>query len=167
MALPLASLLAISAVLALAVGGLQKALTSVPDRLVRLATITMGGLTGLALALPTAALLNVFVGLQRGTFYNLMILAMCLGFLGFIVGALCGLLYGGMVLTSESRTIGRRVVPPAATGPGTARSPITAPPDSPEKPRSGQEGDAVPSTFSALLAQAERPQDFKHPGGDG
>lgn len=165
--MPVASLLVISVLLVLAVRGLQKTLPKVHNRLVRVVTITQGAMAGLALALPTAAVLNLFVGLQRGTFYNLMILAMCLGFLGVITGALCGLLYGGMVLTSEPRINDEGVVPSAPTGPGTTRSPIAAPPESPEKPRSGQEGDAVPSTFGAFLAQAERPQDFKHPGGDG
>lgn len=167
MELPLASLMAACTLLVLAFHGLRKTLPKLHDRLVRPVTILMGGLLGVAGGIPVALALNPFVGLQAGTYYNLMILAMCLGFLGFIVGSLIGLVYGGMVLTSESRIMQSGAVPPATTGSRPASTASAARPDLPAKPRSGEEGDAAPSTFGALLAQAERPQDFKHPGGDG
>ena len=69
----------------------------------RLYGIVAGACGGVAVGLVAATLLNPWVGLQAGTFFNLAILAFCLGFLGLCTGSLAGLLYAGMTLSSTTR----------------------------------------------------------------
>jgi hypothetical protein len=65
--------------------------------------IMMGGVIGVAVSIPLAAVLNPLVGLNPGHFHNLLIITICLAFLGFVVGSLAGLVYAGMIPSAPSR----------------------------------------------------------------
>jgi hypothetical protein len=75
-----------------------------PPRWIRPYGIFAGSCAGTGAGLLVATLLAPFLGLQPGTFHNLAILAICLGFLGLCTGSLAGLLYAGMTLSEQSRT---------------------------------------------------------------
>ena len=96
-------LLVVASVLGIASTYAARLLQRVGARWQRPMGILAGSLAGVALALPLAAVLNPFVGMQKGSFFNLMALALGLGFLGFIVGSLAGLAAAGMILSPASR----------------------------------------------------------------
>jgi len=96
-------LLGVAAVLALLASRTWSVLKHVNVPWKRPLGIVFGGILGVAVSLPLAALMNPLVGLQRGTFHNLAILGICLGLLGFVVGSLGGLVYAGMILSDRGR----------------------------------------------------------------
>lgn len=162
----LAFLIVLSALLAVGARGLWRRLPTLHASLIRPAAIGVGAMLGVAAGLPIAIALNPFVGLQAGSFHNLMLLAMCLGFLGFVVGAQAGLLLGGMVLSPDSRTPQGGLDPMTDSGPESNVPAATATTGSPETPR-GSDNRAAPVSFGAFLAQAERSHEAQQPGGDG
>ena len=143
---------------------LGRRLNRLSDRLVRPAAICAGGMLGVSMALPAAMALNPFVGLQAGTFHNLMILALCFGFLGFVVGSLSGLAVGGMIHATPSRIHGKTEasVIDDEHRRATPRSGLA---NASEKPRTV--ADAPPSApFGAILAQCQQSHDSKTSGGE-
>jgi len=106
---PTLLLLVVAVVLGFLAVRVHRALVLSQWRWRRVLGIVAGGLMGVAVSLPLAAVLNPLVGLQRGTFHNLAILAMCLAFLGFCIGSLGGLVYAGMILSDAPRMEGESV----------------------------------------------------------
>ena len=96
-------LLATAALLGYAVFLLWNLLKRVGPKWQRPVAILTGGMGGVALCIPVALVLNLFVGIQKGTFFNQMALVLSLGFLGFIVGSLSGLAFVGMIRPPEPR----------------------------------------------------------------
>lgn len=173
-------LLAVSVALASCAVAMSRVLPAAQDRWKRPLAILMGAMLGIALSQPVAVVLNPLVGLQVGTYHNLMILSICLGFLGFIVGSLIGLLHGGMILGATSPLRAQGTLPttsrtthadPACHGPSNAGSDGVV---STEKPRGADElevsrawdASAGPSSFQRHLAQVQGEDITQNPGGE-
>jgi hypothetical protein len=152
-------LLTLTAAFAFVTVKIGRRLATVDNRWKRPLAIVMGASAGLAVALPLGLALNPFLGLQAGTYFNLMILVFCFGFLGLIAGSLGGLLYGGMILTTTSRTTDAGLSAGPAPHSGPAR-PLAV--EASDKPR----GDAPGASFGAVLAEAERPARAGNPRDD-
>ncbi len=134
--------------LALALGAvwISRTLPGADVRLLRPLGILAGAMFGVATGIFAALILNPITGLAAGTFFNLAALGLGLGFLGFITGALGGLLYSGMILARPSRTT------------ETATSTVDAPDDG---------SSALRRAFAGHLARATGQPDENHNVGGG
>jgi hypothetical protein len=103
--------IAASLLLAGAARSLWRLMWTVDVRLRRLLGMLFGACFGLSCSLPVAVALNPLVGLDRSSPHNVVILAICLGFLGVIVGSLGGLACGGMILSPQPRINTDRIAP--------------------------------------------------------
>lgn len=96
-------LLAAAALLGYAAFRMGRLLQRVSTKWQRPVAILTGGMGGVALCIPVALVLDPFVGIQKGTYFNQMALVLSLGFLGVVVGSLGGLAFVGMIHPPEPR----------------------------------------------------------------